>query len=86
MNYLRYHITITMQPAALKAFGRYGRGWLKGHQPRAPDNKKISLKFIGGYSKNKKCHKVNRSLRYTKYYIYTLCETLSFSVFVATEV
>jgi hypothetical protein len=37
MNYLKTQLTKTIKPAATKAVGRYGRGLLEGHRPRAPD-------------------------------------------------
>ena len=37
MIYFKNHSIKTISPAAAKAVGRYGRGLLKGHQPRAPD-------------------------------------------------
>jgi len=46
------HIKKTIQPAASKAVGRYGRGLLVGRQARAPNRLQNSIgveaPFIGG--------------------------------------
>ena len=37
MKYLKNQYNKTIKPAVAKTVGGHGRGWLKGHQPRAPD-------------------------------------------------